>query len=48
MKKILAAVLLLMVFASPAFAASKRHPHYNHHLDHQQHHHQHHPHPHHA
>jgi hypothetical protein len=43
MKKILAIALLLMVFASPAFAA-RRIRHANHHYDHHHHHHNHHPH----
>jgi hypothetical protein len=42
MKKIFAALLFLMVFASPAFASHHRRHHYNHHFDHHHHHPQHH------
>jgi hypothetical protein len=40
MKKFFAAALLLMVFASPAFAMKHHHPHHSHHVHH---HHAHHP-----
>jgi hypothetical protein len=35
MKKILTAVLLVLVFASPAFAATRHHRHHRHHHHHQ-------------
>jgi predicted S18 family serine protease len=34
MKKILAAMLLVMVFAAPAFAATHHHRHHRHHVHH--------------